>query len=126
MAKDGGQMRTMMNDRSSARPLATFTSSVEVKCGELTLPAGEHKLYFTIGDDLKWSANFKMGDKVQSMKLTTTDASEHMSKQLLMCLYPEPNGAAGAYVAFGNVQTMLSFVPAGAAKTDAGKPAPAK
>jgi hypothetical protein len=119
VSKEGADMRAHMNKRWADRPLATFTSSVDVKCGDLTLTAGEHQVYFSVGDDLKWSINFKSGDKVQTMKLALQDGGgEHMAKQLLMALYAEPNGA-GVYCAFGSWQTMLTFVPANAAKADA-------
>lgn len=116
MSEEGGDMRKMVNDRATSRPIATFKSSVDVKCGELTLPAGEHQVYFTIDEERKWTMNFKMGDKVQSMKLALTDAGDHLAKQLLMCLYAGDNGGAGVYLAFGTMQTMLSFEPAGGAK----------
>jgi hypothetical protein len=118
MSKEGGDMRNMWNNNAANRAVATFSTSVDVKCGDLTLPAGEHKIYFTVGDDMKVSANFKMGDKVQTMPLAMMPAGEHMAKQMLMCLYAEPNGA-GVYCAFGKMQTMLTFVPTGTAKSDA-------
>ena len=40
--KEGGKdMRAMMNERSAGRPMATFTTSVECKCGDATLASAE-------------------------------------------------------------------------------------
>ena len=117
MSKEGAEMREMMNTRQSGRPLATFTTTVECKCGDVTLAAGEHKVYFTIGEDLTWSLNFKSGDKVQSVKLALAD-SGHESKQLKMCLYAA-EGGAGVYLAFGKLSGDIKFVAAAPApKTD--------
>jgi hypothetical protein len=108
--KEGGKdMRAMMNERSAGRPMATFTTSVECKCGDATLAAGEHQVYFTIGDDVAFNMHFKQGDKVASTKLTLANG-EHESKRLMMCLYAEEAGA-GTYLAFGKMSGMVSFVP---------------
>jgi hypothetical protein len=116
LSKEGADMRSGMNDRMANRPVATFTSSVDVKCGDLTLAAGEHKVYFTVGDDASISINFKSGDKVQTHKLKLETESGHESKQLLMCLYAGDNGGAGVYLAFGKMSGMIDFVPAGKAE----------
>ncbi|MBL8751921.1 MAG: hypothetical protein JNK15_01365 [Planctomycetes bacterium] len=113
LSKDGAEMRSMMNERAGNRPPATFTTSVDVKVNDVTLPAGEHKVYFTIGDDLAVNMNFKSGDKVQTVKLDLKTEEGHESKQLLMCLYAGDNGGAGAYLAFGKMSGMVNFVPAG-------------
>lgn len=107
--ENGKDMRAMMNERSSTRPQAKFSTTVEVKCGDATIAAGEHDVYFTVGDDLSWTINFKQGDKVVSTKLKIED-SQHESKRLLLCLYAEEAGA-GVYLAFGKMSGMLSFQP---------------
>jgi hypothetical protein len=108
--KEGGkEMRQMMNERSANRPLAVFTTSIAVKCGDAMLAAGEYQVYFTVSDDLAWSINFKQGDKVTSTALKIED-SGHDSKRLLMCLYAEEEGA-GVYLAFGKMGGMVSFQP---------------
>ena len=117
MSKEGGEMRTMINERASSRPAATFTTSIDVKCGDLTLAAGEHKVYFTVGDDLAISINFKSGDKVQTSKLELAADAGHESKQLMMCLYANDKGGAGVYLAFGKMSGMVDFVPAAKAET---------
>lgn len=118
MSKEGAEMREGMNTRMAARPGATFITTVDCKCGDVTLAAGEHKVYFTIGEDLVWSLNFKSGEKVQSVKLTLTD-SGHESKQLMMCLYAADGGAAGVYLAFGKMSGDIKFTAAPATpKTD--------
>lgn len=115
--KEGGvDTRKMVNERAVARPQATFSTTIEVKCGDATLVAGEYQVYFTVSDDLVWNINFKQGDKVTSQKLKLED-SQHESKRLLMCLYAEEAGA-GVYLAFGKMSGMLSFAPA---KKEAGK-----
>lgn len=105
--ENGAKARERFNAAGPNAPLGQFTSSVDVKCGDLALPAGEYAVYFTIADDLSWSINFKAGDKVHSQKLKL-DNSEHESKNLMMCLYAE-EGGAGAYLAFGKLSGMLSF-----------------
>lgn len=108
--KEGGKdMRQMMNERSSNRPLASFATSIPVKCGDAVLAAGEYQVYFTVNDDLVWSINFKQGDKVASTTIQLADGG-HESKRLLMCLYAEEEGA-GVYLAFGKMSGMLSFQP---------------
>jgi hypothetical protein len=108
--KEGGkEMRQMMNERSANRPLATFTTSIGVKCGDAVLAAGEYQVYFTVGDDLVWTIHFKQGEKVVSSKIKLDD-SQHESKRLLMCLYAEEAGA-GVYLSFGKMSGMLSFQP---------------
>lgn len=110
LAKDGAETRKMVNERLASRPIATFSTTIDVTCGDVTLPAGEYQLYPTLGDDLVWSLNFKAGDKVTTTKLKVAD-SEHDSKRLLMCLYAEETGA-GVYLAFGKMSSMVSFTPA--------------
>jgi len=110
----GAPVRKRINDTGPENPLATFKTSIDVTCGDLQLPAGEHKVYFTINEDLSWNINFKMGDKVQTMKLKLED-SGHESKRMLLCLYAEEKGA-GVYMAFGKQSGMLSFTPGAAPK----------
>lgn len=111
MDKEGGkEMRAMMNERMAARPMATFSSTVDCKCGDAMLPAGEHQIYFTVGDDLAITMHFKQGDKTVSTKLALKEEG-HEAKRLLMCLYAEETGA-GVYLAYGKMSGMVSFVPA--------------
>lgn len=108
--KEGGkEMRQMMNERSANRPLATFSTSINVKCGDAVLAAGEYGVYFTVSDELVWTINFKQGEKVVS-SVVKLDDSQHESKRLLMCLYAEEAGA-GVYLSFGKMSGMLSFQP---------------
>lgn len=106
----GAGARERVNKTAVAKPMASFTTSVDVKCGDAMLAAGEYQVYFTIGDDLAWSLNFKSGDKVATTKLKLEDGG-HESKRLLMCLYAEEAGA-GAYLSFGKMSGMISFAPA--------------
>lgn len=108
--ENGGRTRERVNATAASAPLGSFTTNVDVMCGDLKLPAGDYQVYFTIGDDLQWSLNFKAGDKVMTTKLNLSD-SEHESKRLLMCLYAEENGA-GVYLSFGKHSGMLSFAMA--------------
>jgi hypothetical protein len=105
----GVQAREMWNKMGPGAPLASFSTSIEVKCGDITLPAGEYQVYFTIGEDTVWSMNFKAGDKVHTTKLQL-EASQHESKRLLLCLYAE-EAAAGVYMSFGKMSGMISFTP---------------
>jgi hypothetical protein len=112
MDKEGGaKAREGFNARGSKAPLATFSTSIDVKCGDLQLAAGEYSVYFTIDNDCAWQINFQNKDgKAQTMKLKL-EGSEHESKRLLLCLYAEDAGA-GVYVSFGKQSGMLSFAPA--------------
>ncbi|MCB9877967.1 MAG: hypothetical protein H6835_10225 [Planctomycetes bacterium] len=108
--ENGAGARKMVNDSAPKSPLASFSSSVDVKCGELHIPAGDYKVFFTIDDDCHWHLNFQKGeDKALSMKLELA-ASEHESGRLLMCLYAEDKGA-GVYLSFGSHTGMLTFAP---------------
>jgi len=106
----GAKARERVNGNAAKNPLGSFSTSIDVTCGDVTLPAGEYQLYFTIGEDLGWSLNFKSGEKVMTTKLKLEDGG-HESKRLLMCLYAEENGA-GTYLSFGKMTGMISFVPA--------------
>ena len=108
--ENGAKARERFNGAGPNAPLATFTTSIDCQCGDAMLPAGEYKVYFTIGDDLGWNINFKSGDKVMTTKLALKN-EEHESKRLLMCMYAEETGA-GVYLAFGKMSGMVSFAPA--------------
>lgn len=121
LSKDGAEMRKMMNERASSRPVATFTTTVDCKCGDAVLAAGEHKIFFTVGDDLAINMNFQSGDKLQTVKLDLKSDTGHESKQLLMCLHAGDNGGAGVYLAFGKMGGMVQFTPAKAEPAKTGK-----
>ena len=106
----GAKARQRVNGGAAGAPLASFSTSIDVSCGDVTLAAGEYQVYFTIGDDLAWSLNFKSGEKVLTTKLKLEN-SDHESKRLLMCLYAEEKGA-GVYLSFGKMSGMLAFAPA--------------
>jgi hypothetical protein len=106
----GARARTRVNNSAANAPLGKFTSSIDCKCGEATLAAGSYDVYFTIGDDLGWSLNFKSGDKVTTTKLDLK-SGEHESKRLQMLLHATDNGA-GAWLSFGKMSGMLAFAPA--------------
>lgn len=105
----GAQARARVNQMAERAPLASMTISADCKCGDMTLPAGEYKVGFTIDDDCNWSLNF-MGKEKHAMKLTLVDSGEE-SKRLLLCLYAGEEEGAGVYVSFGKKMCMLSFVP---------------
>lgn len=106
----GARTRKGVNDNASKNPLAKFTTSVPVKCGELMLPAGEYTVFFTITEELAWQINFQGKEKLQTMALGL-ETSEHESKRLLMCLYAGDEAGAGVYVSFGKQSGMLTFEP---------------
>jgi hypothetical protein len=109
---NGAKAREQFNKAGPGAPLAMFKTSVDCKCGDATLPAGEYQVYFTIGDDLSWSLNFKSGDKVMTTKLALANG-EHDSKRLVMGLYAEEKGAA-VHLAFGKQSGTLAIMPGGA------------
>lgn len=106
----GARARTRVNNSAASAPLGKFTTSIDCKCGDATLAAGAYDVYFTIGDDLAWSLNFKAGDKVTTTKLDLK-SGEHESKRLQMLLHATDNGA-GAWLSFGKMSGMLAFAPA--------------
>jgi hypothetical protein len=106
----GTRTRERVNRTAANAPLGKFTTSIDCKCGDVTLPAGSYDVFFTIGDDLAWSLNFKAGDKVMTTKLELK-SGEHESKRLQMLLHATDNGA-GAWLSFGKMSGMLAFAPA--------------
>lgn len=106
----GARARTRVNNSAAGAPLGKFTSSIDCKCGDATLAAGSYDVYFTIGDDLAWSLNFKSGDKVTTTKLDLK-SGEHESKRLQMLLHATDNGA-GAWLSFGKMSGMIAFAAA--------------
>ena len=106
----GGRARERVNRTATNAPLGKFTTSIDCKCGDVTLPAGSYDVFFTIGDDLAWSLNFKSGDKVMTTKLELK-SGEHESKRLQMLLHATDDGA-GAWLSFGKMSGMLAFAPA--------------
>lgn len=115
--ENGAATRERINQGAPKRPLAAFTSTVPVNCGELKLESGDYKVYFTISEACEWQVNFQgKDDKVATMKLPLKDSGEE-SARLLMCLYAgKEEGAAGVYVAFGNQMCTLDLTPGKAAK----------
>jgi hypothetical protein len=105
----GAAVRKRISESASQAPIGTFTSSIDVMCGDLHLPAGEYPMFFTVDDDLAWSINFQGKDKVHTQKLTLAD-SGHESKNLMLCMYAADKGA-GVYVAFGNKSGDVKFAP---------------
>ena len=102
-------MRARVNTSAPSAPLATFKTTMDCKCGDLSLAAGDYEVYFTINDDCEWQINFHADgkDKPSTMKLELMDTPEP-NKRLLMCLYAGDKGA-GTYVAFGDKFGMLAF-----------------
>lgn len=96
----GAGMRKRVNETATQETLGSFSTSVDCKIGDNTLPAGDYKVFFTIDEDLNWSINFQGKDKTFTQKLTLAD-SGHESKRLMLCLYASEKGA-GVYVAFGS------------------------
>jgi hypothetical protein len=118
MDKDkGAGTRQSINNNAKKSPLASFSTTVDLTCGDLKLAAGDYKVSFTINDKTEWEINFTNGDNVQTMKLPLMDSGNE-SKRLMMCLYAGDSAGAGVYVAFGNKMAMLTFAPA---KSDAKK-----
>ena len=108
--ENGAKARARTNEMAPKAPLGSLTSSVDLMCGDLLIPTGEYKVYFTIGDDLAWSINFMGKDKTYTKKLELMD-SEHESKRLLLCLYAGEEEGAGVYVSFGKQSGMLDLKP---------------
>jgi len=95
----GERARTRVNNNAKGTPLASFSTSVDCKVGDLAVKAGEYQVFFTINAELAWEINFAQGETVQTMKLPLTDSQDE-SKRLVLAFYAMDNGA-GIYVAFG-------------------------
>lgn len=110
MDKDkGSRYREFINNQATRNPLAKFKTTIDCKCGGLTLEAGEYDVYYTISDDCSWSLNFAHGDKVKSVKLDLQDTPMEHSR-LVMSLHAADKGA-GTYIGFGMKSCMLTFTP---------------
>jgi len=117
----GADARKMINDSAKQNPAGKFTTSVDLVCGDLKIPAGEYTLFFTINDNAEWTINFG-GKDTLSMKMTMMDNKDMTHKRLLCSLYAGDEAGAGCYVAFGNKNCILSFKPAsGATPASGGK-----
>jgi hypothetical protein len=112
----GADARKALNARGPKAPLGSFTTSADVMCGDLAIPAGDYKVFFTITEELAWQINFQGKDKTLTTNMNITNAGEHESKRLLLCLHAADDNA-GVYVAFGKQSGMLTF------KTGTGKAA---
>jgi hypothetical protein len=111
MDKESTDARARVNKMAGDQPLGSMTSSVDLMLGDLHIPAGDYKVYFTIDDDLTWSINFKGKEKTLTSKLALMP-SDHESKRLLLCLYAGEEDGAGVYVSFGDKMGMLELKPA--------------
>jgi len=111
--ENGKQVRAYINRQAPSSPLANFKTTIDCKCGDLMLPAGEYEVYYTINEDCHWEINFHADgeDSAKTMKLPLTNTPD-TTKRLLMCLYAGNEGGAGAYIAFGTKSCMLDFHPA--------------
>ena len=112
---NGGDARQMINTNAKKSPLAELSTTVELMCDKLRIPAGDYKVAFTINDNAEWEINF-MGKETLTMKLPLLDNKEMPHKRLLMCLYAGDQDGAGVYVAFGTKVAMLTLAPAPAAE----------
>jgi hypothetical protein len=108
--ENGARMRARVNESAADAPLGSMTTSVDLMCGDLHLPAGDYKLFFTITDDLAWHINFQGAEKTHTLKLPLGDSPQE-SKRLKLCLYAGDDDGAGIYVAFGKHHGSLALKP---------------
>jgi hypothetical protein len=113
---NGANARKNLNTTGPKKPLASFSTSVDVTLGDIQIPAGDYQVYFTITEELVWQINFQGKDKTLTTKLNVSNEGEHESKRLLLCLHAADEDV-GVYVAFGKQSGMLTF------KTGTGKAA---
>ena len=111
---NGAGARKDLNASAPQKPLGSFSTSTDVTCGDLQIPAGDYKVFFTITEELAWQINFQGKDKTLTTNMTLSNAGEHESKRLLLCLHAVDDHA-GVYVAFGKQSGHLAFKP-GASK----------
>ncbi|HEX6809987.1 MAG TPA: hypothetical protein VF384_00065 [Planctomycetota bacterium] len=116
---NGADARKGLNNRAPKDPLASFSTSVDVTCGDLQIPAGDYQVFFTITEELVWNINFQGKDKLLTTKLNVSNDDKHESKRLLLCLYAGEESGAGVYVAFGKQSGMINFTPGAAKAADA-------
>lgn len=122
---NGAEARKELNASAPQKPLGSFSTSTDVTCGDpssgtpaLQIPAGDYKVFFTITEDLAWQINFQGKDKTLTTTMSLSNAGEHESKRLLLCLHAVDD-YAGVYVAFGKQSGMLAFKPGAGKAADA-------
>jgi hypothetical protein len=116
----GGKARDSINNSAKQNPAGKFTTSVDLTCGDLKIPAGEYTFAFTINDNAEWQINFN-GKETLTMKLPLQENKEMPHKRLLCSLFAGDDAGAGAYIAFGDKWCVLNFKPAGAGGGGNGK-----
>ena len=110
---NGAEARKGINDLAKKQPIGDLSTSVDLVCGDLRIPAGDYKVAFTITDNVEWQINF-IGKETLTMKLPLMDNKEMPHKRLLMCLYAGDTDGAGVYVACGTKFAILSLAPGAA------------
>jgi len=111
MDKGNGDARKQINELAKSKPIGSFTTSVDLTCGDVKIPAGEYKLGFIITDNMEWQMSF-MGKDTINVKLPLTDSKEKQSTMLVCSLFAGDRGTAGCYVAFGQKSCVVNFAPA--------------
>jgi len=112
----GAATRKRINGTGPDNPLASFKTSADLKCGDVTLAAGEYKVYFTISEDCAWQINFAAKDKVATMKLDLKDSGQE-SKRCCSASTPATTARAPGLRRVRQADEMLNFAAATAAKT---------
>jgi hypothetical protein len=105
---NGANARKRVNGNAPKNPLASFTTSTDVMLGDLAIPAGDYKVFFTITEELAWQINFQGKEKTLTTNMNIANEGEHESKRLLLCLHAVDE-SVGVYVAFGKQSGMLTF-----------------
>ena len=78
--ENGAGTRDYINGQATKKPLAMFSTTVAVTCGDLKLEAGDYKVYYTISEACEWQINFAgKDDKVATMKLPPVTAKAQAS-----------------------------------------------
>ena len=112
MDKGNGDARKQLNDLAKSQPIGSFSTTVDLTCGDVKIPAGEYKLGFTITDSMEWQMSF-MGKDTINVKLPLTDSKDHPSNMLVCSLFAADRGSVGCYVAFGQKACVVNFTAAG-------------
>ena len=77
--ENGGRLRERVNRSAPSSPLGTFKSNMPLACGDLSLPAGDYEIYYTINDDCEWQINFHKDG--EAMMVATPGLVEELTEK---------------------------------------------
>lgn len=118
--KNEPQMRDMVNRRASKSPIGHIEVTGDLTLAGKKLPAGKHAMFFTYGENGKWSINFQpKADGAEaapiSIEIPLVDAPAPTTRLVIDLIPVEEATTLHLGISFGK-QTARMPVEAGAAK----------